>query len=792
MIISYNWLKNFFDNNILDAKKIADSLTMHSLEVEGVEEKGNDIVMDVKTTPNLNHHCLCHRGVAREISAIFGLKVKKNSRELKNFLVSETSKKLEVKIEDEKACRRYAGRIIENVSVHESPEWLKERIEAIGQRSINNVVDATNFVMFEIGQPMHAFDADKLGKENLLISVQKAKVGDHITTLDKKEVDLDENVLLITDGSNPLAIAGIKGGTYAELDENTKNIVLESASFDPVLVRKTSQRLKIQTDASKRYENDYAVEMVGEAMDILTKVIVEIAVTPDTKVGEVFDNYPRKANKYKLGISAKEASSIVGVNITDKDIEEIFNKFGFEYEKVKPTEKVFSLAQSLIGVPYKYGASISYDAPKCFDCSGYLSYLFAQAGVQTPRMSVDQYVFGKIITKEEIKPGDVVFANTGDLKRKIDYKSVEFLPGTEVKEGVDHCGMYLGDGKVIHCSESKDGVVIEDLASADKFKNIVGYRRMTDGEERFVITVPDERLDLRIKEDLAEDIGRIYGYDKITNVALPNESIGAVVNKDFYYKEKIRRTLYELGFSEVINYSFRNSGEIELENPMSPERKYLRTNLTDGIKDSLEFNIRYNELVEMSQIKIFEFGHIFTKDGESQRLAIGVKNPLGIKKPKEIDLLDEAQCAISGALGINLSKISKEENIVEYEWDKLMLEIDNDTKEYDFSEVGDKTKRFKKISQYPFMIRDIAVFTPENTKPEEVFEIISKEAGTLMIKNRLFDVFTKKLEDGSSKTSYAYRLIFQSYERTLTDDEVNSIMQKITDKMNANNGWQVR
>jgi phenylalanyl-tRNA synthetase beta subunit len=436
--------------------------------------------MDVKTTPYLNHHCLCHRGVAREISAIFGLKVKKNSRELKNFLVSETSKKLEVKIEDEKACRRYAGRIIENVSVHESPDWLKERIEAIGQRSINNVVDATNFVMFEIGQPMHAFDADKLGKENILISIQKAKVGDHITTLDKKEVDLDENVLLITDGTNPLAIAGIKGGTYAELDENTKNIVLESASFDPVLVRKTSQRLKIQTDASKRYENDYAAEMAGEAMDILTKVIVEIAGTPDTKVGEVFDNYPRRANKYRLGISAREASSIVGVNITGKDIEEIFNKFGFEYEKVKPTEKVFSLAQSLIGVPYKYGASISYDAPRCFDCSGFVSYLFAQAGVQTPRMSVDQYVFGKIITKEEIKPGDVVFANTGDLKRKIDYKSVEFLPGTEVKEGVDHCGMYLGDGKIIHCSESRGGVVIEDLASADKFKNIVGYRRMTD------------------------------------------------------------------------------------------------------------------------------------------------------------------------------------------------------------------------------------------------------------------------------------------------------------------------
>jgi len=790
MIISYDWLKNFFNNNLPDVNKIADGLTMHSLEVEGIESRGEDQIFDVKVLPNLNHSCLCHRGIAKEVGAIFGLKVKKNSRELKDFQISETSKKLDVKIEDEKLCRRYIGRVVENVSIHESPDWLKEGIEAIGQRSINNVVDATNFVMFEIGQPMHAFDADKLGKENILISVQKAKAGDHITTLDKKEVDLDENTLLITDGSNPLAIAGIKGGIYAELDGNTKNIVLESASFDPVLVRKTSQRLKIQTDASKRYENDYAAEMAGEAMDILTKVIVEIAGTTDTKIGEVFDNYPRKSNKYKLGISAREASSIVGVNISDKDIEEIFNKFGFEYEKVKPIEKVLEVANSLIGTPYKKGSSVTYEAPNFFDCSGFALYCFSRAGVQIPRVSIDQFVFGKEISKEELISGDMIFSNTG--VGNIHYETINFIPGTKVEHGVDHAGIYIGDGKVIYTTELFGKVVVGDLDKAERFKNIVGYRRMTDGEERFVITVPDERLDLRIKEDLAEEIGRIYGYDKITNVALLNESVSAVVNKDFYNKEKVRRILYDLGFSEVINYSFRNSGEIELENPMSSERRYLRTNLTDGIKDSLEFNIRYNELVEMSQIKIFEFGHVFTNSGEFQRLAIGVKNPLGVKKPKEVDLLSEAQKVISEALGVNLSKINIEENIAEYEWDKIVSDIGSDIKEYDFSEVGDKTKKFRKISQYPFMIRDIAVFTPEDTKPEEVFEIISKEAGDLMIKNRLFDVFTKKFEEGLSKTSYAYRLIFQSHERTLTDDEVNSIMQKITDKMNANNGWQVR
>ncbi|MFA6797270.1 MAG: phenylalanine--tRNA ligase beta subunit-related protein [Candidatus Paceibacterota bacterium] len=791
MIISYNWLKNFFDGNLPDVKKIADGLTMHSLEVEDLKENDSDITMDVKTLPNSNHSCLCHRGIAKEVGAIFGLKVRNNSRKLKDFQISETSKKLEVRIEDEKLCKRYIGRVIENIKVGPSPLWLKEKLESIGQRSINNIVDATNFVMFEIGQPMHAFDADKLGKGDVLISIQKAKIGDHITTLDKKEVDLDENVLLITDSSNPLAIAGIKGGTYAELNENTKNIVLESASFDPVLVRKTSQRLKIQTDASKRYENDYSTEMSSEAMNILTKVIVEIAGTENTKVGEVVDNYPRRVNKYKLGISSGEASSIIGVSIKDEDVENIFNKFGFEWKKVKPVDEVIKIAQSLVDIPYKYGASVSYDAPRFFDCSGFVSYLFAQGGIQIPRMSVDQYVFGKIVDRDEIKVGDIIFVNTGDLKRKIDYQSIEFLPGTKVESGVDHCGLYIDNNKIIHCTESR-GVVIEDLNKSESFKNIVGIRRMSDNEERFVITVPDERLDLRIKEDLAEEIGRIYGYEKIGNVLLSDEDNFTIVNKDFCYKEKIRRELYKLGFSEVINYSFRSSGEIELENPMSPERKFLRTNLADGIKDSLEFNIRYNELVEMTQIKVFEFGHIFTNEGEYQRLVIGVKNPLGIKKPKEVDLINDAQEAISKILGIIPLKINTEENIAEYEWDDLIQKINEEKIEYDFSSVGDNTKKFKKISTYPFMIRDIAVFTPEGTKQEEIFNIILGEAGELMVKNRLFDVFTKKFEDGSSKVSYAYRLIFQSYVKTLSDEEVNVIMQRITNKMNSNVGWQVR
>ncbi|MGB8815622.1 MAG: phenylalanine--tRNA ligase beta subunit-related protein [Minisyncoccia bacterium] len=803
MKVSYNWLNEYLNGKAPTPEKVGDFLTMHSMEIESMEKVGNDTVMDAKTTPNLNHSCLCHRGIAREVGVIADIKVNQYSREFKDFQVSETEKKLEIKIADGKKCRRYIGRVIENIKAGESPKWLQEKLEAIGQRSINNIVDATNFVMNEIGQPMHAFDADKLADEKnvILIEVKNCKNGDWITTLDKKEVELDESVLTITSKEIPLAIAGIKGGMYAELEERTKNIVLESASFDPVLIRKTAQKLKIQTDASKRYENDYSSEMADEAMDILTKLIVEIAGTKDTKVGESVDVYPRRANKYKLGISAEEASQIIGVKIINKDIENIFDRFGFEFKLVKPVDEVLKFAKSFIGVPYKLGASISYDAPKVFDCSGFISYCFALSGIQIPRMSVDQHVFGKIVNEKEISPGDIVFSNTGE--GKIHYKTIEFLPGEEVKEGVDHCGIYLGNGEVIHCT-NPNGVIIEKIKDNKKFKKIVAYRRMTENEERFVITVPDERLDLRIKEDLAEEIGRIYGYDKIGEVSTKFEGM-AKMDKGFYYKEKIRRILYAQGFSEIINYTFTDKGEIELENSISPEKRFLRSNLTDGIKNSLEFNVRYSELVGMKQIKIFEFGHIFTNKGEYKRFVIGVKNPLGLKKPKEQDVLNTAVAMIEKKLGLvagqGLSLALEGEsldtnNIAEYDFEEIIKNL-SEPKEYDFSEIGDKTKRFKKISSYPFMIRDVAVFTPESTKAEDVFEIINNEinkigAGDLLVKNYLFDVFTKKFEDGSSKTSFAYRLVFQSMEKTLSDDEINIVMTKITEKLNANKGWQVR
>jgi phenylalanyl-tRNA synthetase beta subunit len=799
MKISYNWLNAFLNNKAPEAQKVADALTMNSMEVEGVENLSNDFLMEVKTTPDKNHSCLCHRGIANEVGAVLNIKTVKNSRDYVDFKISEINKKIGVKIEDEKLCRRYIGRVIENVKVGPSPVWLKERLESVGQRSINNVVDATNFVMFDIGQPMHVFDADKIDGQ---IIVRKASQDEQVdllgheitakggeTKIQDRNMVLSGSEIVITDNNSVLALAGIKGGKKAELTDDSVNLFLESANFDPVCIRKTATFFKLQTDATKRYENEISPEIASEAMDILTRIIVETAGTPDTKVGEVVDNYPRRANKFKLGISSEEASSIIGADIKDSDIEDIFNRFGFEWKKVKPVDEVLKIVESFVDVPYKLGASVLRDAPRYFDCSGFICYLFNNFGVSVPRVSVDQYVWGKKVNKEDLIPGDVIYSNTGE--GKIHTKTLEFLPGMDVPEGVDHCGLYLGSNKIIHATSLFGKVVIEDLDKAERFKNIVGYRRMSDNKERFVITVPDERLDLRIKEDLAEDIGRVYGYDKVKDLEIPKNTEKPKIDQVFAYRQKIKEVLYEEGFSEVMNYSFVEKGDFELANSVSPEKRFLRTELTFGMKKCLEFNSRYSELIDMQQIRVFEFGHVFPKSGEENHFIIGVKNPLGFKAIKEKEYLESVLKKLEEKIGLKLNKINNDENIAEFDLNLITKGL-SELIEYKPEVFSDLGVKFKHISQYPFMIRDIAVFTPDGTKSEEVFEIISAEVGELMVKSRLFDVFTKKFPDGTSKISYAYRLVFQSYEKTLSDEETNLIMQKITDKMNSKKDWQVR
>ena len=321
MKISYNWLQNYFEEKLPSPEELAQGIIFHSFEVEEVEKVGDDIVFDIKILPDRAHDCLSHWGIAKEISMIFDLKIKD-----KNHKIFEPKKtNLQIEIQDKK-CLRYIGRIIKNVKIGESPDWLKEKLRAIGQKSINNIVDAANFVMFDQGNPIHSFDLDKLESEKIII--RNGKVGEKLITLDGKEVALDESILVIADEKDPLVIAGIKGGTKAEVDNNTKNIVIEVANFNAVTTRKTAKKINILTDAVKRYENEISPELTEIVMDAITDMIYSLA---GGEVEEIVDVYPNKAEQKNISISIDYINKRLGSNFTKEEIESVWKKLNFKY-----------------------------------------------------------------------------------------------------------------------------------------------------------------------------------------------------------------------------------------------------------------------------------------------------------------------------------------------------------------------------------------------------------------------------------------------------------------------------
>ncbi|TSD03420.1 MAG: phenylalanyl-tRNA synthetase beta chain [Parcubacteria group bacterium Athens0714_16] len=792
MLISYKWLQEYFDEKLPSPEKIKDTLTMHSYEISEISKDKDDFIFDIDILPNRAHDSLSYFGITREIEMLFDLKTKfPDLNKLQTDKSLKSSDFLTLKIENPNECRRATKRLVVDVQVKESPDWLKEKLSKFGQKSINNIVDTTNFVMMETGQPVHAFDFDKLAigtnnKKN--ISIKFADKGEKITTLDENNYILDEEILVIHDGKKPLDIAGIKGGIDTGIDEKTKNIVLSVCSFNPKSIRKTSKKLGLQTEASKRFEADISPELVFIAMQRLSQLASELS---GGRVSEdILDEYPRKSNPYKIGISIDEINKILGTEIKEKEFEKILDKLGFEYKKIKPLDEIKKIIPTLEGKPYKFGASVSFDAPNYFDCSSLTAYLFAQAGIQIPRVSVDQYVFGKEISEKEAQFGDIVFSNTGN--GKIHYETVDFIKGTKVQEGVDHCGLYLGDGKVLHTSRFNGNKVdVQNIEDNLSFKTIVGYRRFTDNEERYVLTIPYYRNDIRIKEDLAEEIGRIFGYENIS-YDLQKKDSDAKKDKIFYYSNLIKNFFINEGFSEVYNYAFVDSGEVELLNPLAIDKKFLRDTTKKQFNQNLDFNSVYSDLLALDEIKIFEIGKIYEKTGEKLFLSFGIRKK-GIKNVKDYieeiknKLLEILQTKViapefddgkSYFFRVDLEEIiEKLPEVNSYE--KLFKEFSENYK--------DTVIKYKNISQYPFVLRDIAVWVPVEIKSEEILNIVRENAGSLLVQNKLFDEYKKE-----DKVSYAFRLVFQSQEKTLTDEEVNHIMENVTSKLNFKNGWNVR
>lgn len=329
MKVVHDWLQEYVGDDLPSAEEVERLLTFHAFEIEGVETVGATQVIDVDVLPNRGADCLSHRGIAREIATLIDRPLAYDPF-VEKPKMPETDK-LKITIADSQACRHFDLALVTGVTVEESPEWLKRRLAAIGQRSINNVVDATNYVMFSLGQPTHAFDADKLTASadgQLHISVRFGKKGESLTLLSGEEIESDESILHLVDGNSEtlLDIAAIKGGAAAELTNATANIVVSGGNFDPSLVRKTSQKLRLQTDASKRFENGISTNVVPYALSEVVQLIVDIA-------GGELQGYaharPVEMENQSVPVSLTEINNLLGVAITEDEVEDIFGRLGF-------------------------------------------------------------------------------------------------------------------------------------------------------------------------------------------------------------------------------------------------------------------------------------------------------------------------------------------------------------------------------------------------------------------------------------------------------------------------------
>lgn len=332
MKVLHDWLKDSIGDSIPETIDIEKLFTFHAFEIEDIDEKGHHTVIDVKVLPDRSSDCLCHRGIAHELAALMGTKLVKDPLREPTNLEPKTDK-LRVTIENKENCRRFSGALVTGVTIGPSPEWLKSRLEALGQRSINNVVDATNYVMLSLGQPLHAYDADKFphDESGWHFGVRMARDGEEVTTLSNETFSCTPKVQLITEatGDTPVGIAGVKGGKSAAIDEHTQNIILESANFDSVVTRRSSQSLKLPTDASKRFENNLPPALTSYGLVECVHLIAEIA--GGVCEGYV-DEYPHKKENRPVTVLQAYIDALLGVEIPKETVEAILTRLGFTHE----------------------------------------------------------------------------------------------------------------------------------------------------------------------------------------------------------------------------------------------------------------------------------------------------------------------------------------------------------------------------------------------------------------------------------------------------------------------------
>jgi len=426
MKVSRAWLQTYFDTPLPDTQALSDALTFHAFEIE--ETVGD--MLDVKVLPNRAADCLSHRGIAKELSAILNLPLKTDPLRQPLPYRDIVSPYLTVEIEDSNGfdkltagkCLRYMGAVVRGVKVRPSPSWLKEALEAVGQRSVNNIVDATNYVMLDIGQPLHAFDAKGISS----ILVRDAREGEKMTILSGEEYTVPKGTLLITNAgtSEAIGIAGVKGGKAAEVTAATADLIIESANFDGTSIRRTAQVLKLSTDASQRFQNRPSPELCAYGIREVLALIQKVA---GGEIAEVVDEYPaRPQESWNVSVSLAKMNGILGSRFTKKDVADVFTRLGLEvrvdgdtFTVTPPFERTdLTIPEDLVE---EVGRIIGYDKLQAtelpFDSAQGKPDQACYRGIEKIKDELVAQGFIEVSTQSFAKKGDVVLANPLDKEK---------------------------------------------------------------------------------------------------------------------------------------------------------------------------------------------------------------------------------------------------------------------------------------------------------------------------------------------------------------------------------------
>ncbi|MCX7909269.1 MAG: phenylalanine--tRNA ligase subunit beta [Ignavibacteria bacterium] len=652
----------------------------------------NDVVFEIGITPNRGD-CLSHLGIARELAAFFMLPLKVPSVEPKEDFSTTIQEFVNIEILDKEKCPRYSARIIKNITVQESPNWLKSRLILLGLRPINCVVDVTNYVMMELGQPLHAFDYDKLAQKRII--VRTANNGEEFVTLDGKKRELDDTMLMICDAEKPVAIGGVMGGENSEISFETKNVLLESAFFNPVSIRRTTKKLGISSESSYRFERGVDYENVVFALNRASQLIA--LLSKGELVAGYIDIYPNKIPRKYVSFRFERARKVLGADIKEEKMKEILVSLGF---------------------------------------------------------------------KEEGK-----------------------------------------------------------------------------NAEKLIFEVPSFRFDVEQEIDLIEDIARFYGYDNIPEDRSYSVTFSGETKETPLLVPKLRNELKSYfvsrGFTEILTqnlYSPKKTSKffegetIEIANPLGEEYSIVRPSILPSILEIVKLNMNIGK----KDLKLFEIGKEFRKNENSRKFIEGIEErevlagtlsglcfPLQWGYPqREVDFFDVKGMVehLLFTLGINEFEIEYDNQgnkVFGSEYGKIKI---NGALLGEFGVIAEEIKKFldlqsvvyifyinleaiynrrkelskfSKISPFPVVRRDLAFVVDEQVSALTLQKVIRENGGENLREVILFDVYRGK-NIGEGKKNLAFALFFNSYERTLTDEEVQDWINRIIERVSSEVGAEHR